>query len=89
MAAPKKEETVLDFLNKTTGSKYTIDFRENSITLSSDFIIDTGTAKVLIKIGQKRWDSSDSDAIVSYLQSKEHKIQKALLSNESEILSMK
>jgi len=87
--ATTKEKTVLDFLNKTTCSEYNIDFRENSITLSYDFIIDTGITKVLIKIGEKLWDSSDSSSIVSYLESKEQKIHKALLSNESEILSMK
>lgn len=89
MATTTKEKTVLDFLNKTTSSEYNIDFRENSITLSYDFIIDTGDTKVLIKIGQKRWESSDSNSIVSYLQSKEQKIHNALLTNQSEILSMK
>lgn len=89
MATTTKEETVLGFLNNTTRNEYNIDFRENLITLSYDFIIDTGIAKVLIKIGQQRWDSSDSNSIVSYLQSKEQKIHKALLTNQSEILSMK
>lgn len=89
MATTTKEETVLNFLNKTARSEYNIDFRKNSITLSYDFIIDTGIAKVLIKIGQKRWDSSDSNSILSYLQSKKQKIEKALLTNQSEILSMK
>ncbi len=89
MATTTKEETVLGFLNNTTRNEYNIDFRENLITLSYDFIIDTGIAKVLIKIGQQRWDSSDSNSIVSYLQSKEQQIHKALLTNQSEILSMK
>lgn len=89
MATTTKEETVLNFLNKTTRSEYNIDFRENIITLSYDFIIDTGNAKILIKIGQKRWDDSDSNSIISYLQSKKQKIEKALLTNQSEIISMK
>lgn len=86
--ATTKEETALNFLHKTY-TEYHITFRENSITQSYDFIIDTETAKVLIKIEQKRWDNLDSSSIVSYLQSKEQKIHKALLTNESEILSMK
>lgn len=83
-----KEENGIEYLNNIY-SEYNIDFRENSITQSQDFIIDTGTAKVIIKIGQKRWDNSDSSSIVSYLRSKEKKIHKALLANQSEILSMK
>lgn len=83
-----KEETALDFLNTTCG-EYNIDFRENSITLSYDFVIDTGTNKVIIKIGQKRWNDSDSHSIVTYLESKEEQIHKALLTDQSEILSMK
>ena len=83
-----KEETALDFLNKTF-SEYSIDFRENAITSSYDFLIDTGTAKIIIKIGEKRWEKSDDISIVSYLESKEQQIHKALLTNESDILSMK
>lgn len=89
MAIATKEKTVLDFLNNTTHSEYNIDFRENSVTLSYDFIIDTGATKILIKIGQKLWDSSDAISIVDYLQTKEQKIHKALLADESVILSMK
>ncbi len=83
-----KQETALDFLNNTCGEN-NIDFRENTITLSYDFVIDTGTSKVIIKIGQKRWNDSDSRSIVTYLKSKEQQIQKALLTDQSEILPMK
>jgi len=83
-----KEKTALDFLNNTC-SEYNIDFRENSITLSYDFIIDTRTAKIIIKIGKKRWEDSNNSSIVSYLQSKEQQIHKALLTNENAIISMK
>ncbi len=86
--AATKEKTVLDFINNTYNG-YDIDPRENSITLSYDFIIDTGTAKILIKIGRKRWDESDSSSIVDYLISKDQQIRNALLTNEDAILSMK
>ncbi len=86
--AVTKEETVLDFINNTYNG-YNIDPRENSITVSYDFVIDTGTAKIIIKIGRKRWDDSDSSSIVDYLKSKEQQIRNALLANEDAILSMK
>ncbi len=86
--AATKEETVLDFINNTYKG-YDIDPRENAITVSYDFVIDTGTAKIIMKIGRKRWDESDSSSIVDYLKSKEQQIQKALLTNEDAILSMK
>ena len=87
MAATKKE-TVLDFLNNAY-NEYNIDSHENSITLSYDFIIDTGTARIFIKIGQKRWDGSNNSSIVNYLESKEQQIRKALLTNQNAILLMK
>ena len=87
MAATKKE-TVLDFLNNAY-TEYNIDFRENSITLSYDFIIDTGTARIFIKIGQKRWDGSNNSSIVDFLKSKEPQIREALLINQNAILPMK
>ncbi len=86
--AETKEKTVLDFLNNTY-SGYDIDPRENAITASFDFIFHTGTAKILLKLGRKRWDDSDSNAIIEFLESKEEKISNALLANENAILSMK
>ncbi len=86
--AETKKEIVLEFLNSVYDG-YIIDPRENAITSSFDFTIHTGTAKILIKIGRKRWDDSDSDSIVDYLESKEQQIQKALSDNEDAILSMK
>jgi len=86
--AATKTEVVLDFLNNAY-NEYNIDTRENSITLSYDFIIDTGTAKIIMKIGRKRWDDSNNSSIVNYLQSKEQQIHKALLTNQDAILSMK
>ncbi len=83
-----KKETVLDFL-KNTYKGYTFDSRKNSITISYDFIIDTGTARIFIKIGMKRWDESDNSSIVDYLTSKEKQIQEALLANENAILPLK
>ncbi len=87
MAATKKE-IVLDFLNDTYKG-YNIDSRENSITSSCDFIFDTGTARIFIKIGKKRWDESDNSSIVDYLKSKEKQIREALLPNENAILPLK
>ena len=87
MAANKKENS-LEFLNNAY-NEYDIDYRENSVTDSYDFIIDTGTAKIIIKIGRKRWDDSDNISIVEYLKSKEQQISKALFNNQYEILSMK
>jgi hypothetical protein len=87
MAATKKE-TVLDFLNNAY-NEYNIDSRENSITLSYDFIIDTGTARIFIKIDRKRWDRSDNSSIVDFLKSKEQQIREALLINQNAILPIK
>ena len=50
MSATKKE-TVLAFLNNAY-NEYHIDYRENSITLSYDFVIDTGTARIFQKSGR-------------------------------------
>ena len=86
--AATKEKTVLDFINNTY-NEYNIDPRENSITLSYDFIIDTGTAKIIMKIGRKRWDDSNNSSIVDYLKSKEEQIRNALLTNQDAILPMK
>ncbi len=87
MAATKKE-TVLDFLNNAY-NEYHIDYRENSITLSCDFVIDTGTARIFLKIGRKRWDDSNSTSILNFLKSKEQQIRKAVLDNQDAILPMK
>ena len=86
MAATKKE-TVLDFFNNAY-NEYRIDYRENSITLSFDFVIDTGTARIFLKIGQKRWEESNSTSILDYLKSKEQQIRKAVLDNQDAILRM-
>lgn len=86
--APTKSDVVLDFLNNTYNG-YDIVPRENAITISYDFIFNTGTAKILMKIARKRWDDSDSSSMVDYLKSKEQQIQEALLTNEDAILSMK
>jgi hypothetical protein len=86
MAATKKE-TVLDFLNNAY-NEYHIDYRENSITLSYDFVVDTGTSRIFLKIGQKRWDDSNSTSILNYLKSKEQQIRKAVLDNQDAILRM-
>ncbi len=87
MAATKKE-IVLDFLSNTY-KEYNIDSRENSITASYDFIFDSGTARIFIKIARKRWDDSDNSSIVDYLKSKEKQIREALLPNEKAILPLK
>jgi len=87
MAATKKE-TVLDFLNNAYNG-YNIDSRENSITVSYDFIIDTGTARIFIKIDRKRWDRSDNSSIVDFLKSKEQQIREAILINQNAILPIK
>ncbi len=83
-----KKEIVLDFL-KSTYKDCSFDSRKNSITSSYDFIIDTGTARIFIKIGRKRWDESDSNSIVEYLKSKEKQISEAILANENAILPLK
>jgi hypothetical protein len=83
-----KKETVLDFLNNAY-NEYHIDYRENSITLSCDFVIDTGTARIFLKIDRKRWDDSNSTSILNFIKSKEQKICKAVLDNQDAILPMK
>ena len=87
MAATKKE-TVLDFLNNAY-NEYHIEYRENSITLSCDFIIDTGTARIFLKIARTRWDDSNSTSILNFLKSKEQQIRIAVLDNQNAILQMK
>ena len=86
MAATKKE-TVLDFLN-IGYDEYDVDYRENSVTESYDFVIDTGSSRIFLKIGQKRWDDSNSSSIVDYLESKEDQIRKVVLDNKDAILRM-
>ncbi len=83
-----KTETVIDFLSNAYNDN-NIDSRENSITLSYDFIIDTGTARIFIKIGRKRWDESNNISIVDFLKSKDQQICKALLINQNAILPIK
>ena len=82
-----KKETVLDFLN-TGYNDYDVDYRENSITESYDFVINTGTSRIFLKIGQKRWDDSNSSSIINFLESKEEQIRKAVLDNQDAILRM-
>ena len=86
MAATKKE-TVLDFLNISYNEHY-VDYRENSITESHDFIINTGASRIFLKIGQRRWDDSDRSSIVNFLESKEEQIRKVVLDNQDAILRM-
>ena len=86
MAATKKE-TVLDFLN-TGYQEYDVDYRENSITESYDFVIDTGTSRIFLKIGQKRWDDSNRSSIIDFLESKEEQIRKVVSDNQNAILRM-
>ena len=86
MAATKKE-TVMDFF--TIGyDEYDVDYRENQITESYDFVIDTGTSRIFLKIGQKRWDDSNSDSIIDFLESKEEQIRKVVADNQDAILRM-
>lgn len=87
MAATKKE-TVLNFL-KNTYKDYKFDSRKNTLTSSYDFIIDTGAARIFIKIGIKRWGESDNSSIVDFLKSKEQQIREAVLANENAILPLK
>ena len=86
MAATKKE-TVLDFFN-TGYNEYHVDYRENSITESYDFIIRTGKSRIFLKIGQKRWDNSNRYSIIDFLESKEEQIRKVVLDNQDAILRM-
>jgi hypothetical protein len=86
MAATKRE-IVLDFF--TTGfDEYDVDYRENSITESYDFIIKTETSKIFLKIGQKRWDDSDKNSIIDFLESKEEKIREVVSNDQNAILRM-
>jgi hypothetical protein len=86
MAATKKK-TVLDFLYNGLNI-YNIDYRENSITESYDFIINTESSKILLKIGQKRWEDSNNSSIIEYLESKEEKIREVVFDNQNAILRM-
>jgi hypothetical protein len=86
MAATKKE-TVLEFFNNGYDD-CEVDYRENSITESYDFIINTGTSRIFLKIGEKRWDDSNRSSIINFLESKEEQIRKAVLDNQDAILRM-
>ena len=85
--AVTKKETVLDFFS-IGFDEYQVDYRENSITESYDFVIDTGTSRIFLKIGQKRWEDSNRSSIVDFLESKEEQIRKAVLDNQDAILRM-
>ena len=85
--AAKIRETVLDFFN-TGYNEYHVDYRENSITESYDFVISTGTSRIFLKFGQKRWDNSDKSSIIDFLESKEEQIRKIVLDNQNAILRM-
>ena len=65
--ATTKEDAALEFLNTICGEN-DIDFRENAITQSYDFLVEKGTEKVIIKIAEKRWNDSDNISIVSFLE---------------------
>ena len=82
-----KKETVMDFFN-IGFNEYQVDYRENSITESYDFVINTGTSRIFLKIGQKRWDDSNRSSIVDYLESKEEQSRKVVLDNQDAILRM-
>lgn len=86
MAATKRK-TVLDFF-RNGYDEYHVDYRENSITESYDFIISTGASRIFIKIGQKRWDDSDRSSIVDFLESKEEQIRKVVSDDQNAILRM-
>lgn len=86
--AETKKEIVLDFLSNAY-TEYDIDYRENSVTSSYDFVIDTGTAIITLKVGEKRWHDSNNTSIVTYLESKGQQVRKALLNNQNDILPMK
>jgi hypothetical protein len=83
----RKKEIVMDFFN-TGYNEYHVDYRENSITESYDFIIRTGKSKIFLKIGQKRWDDSNRYSIIDFLESKEEQIRKVVLDNQDAILRM-
>jgi hypothetical protein len=82
-----KKETVLEFFNNGYDD-CEVDYRENSITESYDFIINTGTSRIFLKIGEKRWDDSNRSSIINFLESKEEQIRKAVLDNQDAILRM-
>ena len=86
MAATKRE-TALDFFN-TIYDEYHVDYRENMITESYDFIINTGSSRIFLKIGQKRWDDSNRSSIIDFLESKEDQIRKVVSENQNSILRM-
>jgi hypothetical protein len=86
MAATKRE-TVLDFFN-TGYDEYHVDYRENLITESYDFVINTGSSRIFLKIGQKRWDDSNRSSIMDFLESKEDQIRKVVSENQNAILRM-
>ena len=83
----RKKEIVMDFFN-TVYDDYHVDYRENSVTESYDFIIRTGKSRIFLKIGQKRWDDSDRYSIIDFLESKEEQIRKVVLDNQDAILRM-
>jgi len=85
--ASTKKETVIDFLN-IGYDEYRVEYRENSITESHDFVIDTGTSSIFLKIGQKRWDASNDSSLIDFLESKEEKIRKVVSDNQDAILRM-
>jgi len=80
-----KKETVMDFFSSDY-SDYHVDYRENSITESYDFIISTGTSRIFLKIGQKRWDDSSRTSIIDFLESKAEQIRKVVSDNQNAIL---
>lgn len=82
-----KLQTILDYLKKTY-DEYDIDSRENPETLSCDFSIDTGTARIILEIRRKLWDNCNNVSIVSYFESQESMIRKALLDNQDVTLPM-
>jgi hypothetical protein len=86
MAATKKDN-VLDFFN-TGYDEYDVDYRENSITESYDFVIEYRDIQNFLKIGQKRWDDSNRFSIIDFLKSKEEQIRKAVSDNRDAILRM-
>lgn len=85
--AAKKRETILNFFN-TGYNEYHVDYRENSVTESYDFIIKTGKSRIFLKIGQKRWEDSNRFSIIDFLESKEEQIRKVVLDNQNAILRM-
>jgi len=87
MAATKRE-IVLDFFN-TGYDEYHVDYRENMITESYDFIINTESSRIFLKIGQKRWDDSNRSSIIDFLESKEDQIRKVVSENQNAILRIK